>query len=136
MATAVLVLGAVSVSVTTQDRPDRVSGIITRTFSIVANTELGGDITCAVADGTPCFSFTVPGLELRLNGYTVTGKGDPVTGCGGAVTTGEVGITTTADPYHCRHLWRPNHYAFRWGLQEGVREDLKARASLADVARA
>jgi len=96
LATAVLVLGAVSVSVTTQDRPDRVSGTITRTFSIVANTELGGDITCAVADGTPCFSFAVPGIELRLNGYTVTGKGDPVTGCGGAVTTGEVGITTNA----------------------------------------
>ena len=52
LATAVLVLGAVSVGVTTQDRPDRVSGTITRTFSIVANTELGGDITCAVADGT------------------------------------------------------------------------------------
>ena len=58
LATAVLVLGVVSVSVTTQDRPDTVSGTITRTFSIVANTELTGDITCAVADGTPCFSFT------------------------------------------------------------------------------
>jgi hypothetical protein len=96
LATAVLVFGAVSVSVTTQDRPDRVSGTITRTFSIVANTGLGGDITCAVADGTPCFSFAVPGIQLRLNGYTVTGKGDPVTGCGGAVTTGEVGITTNS----------------------------------------
>jgi hypothetical protein len=96
LATAVLVLGAVGVSVSTQDRPDAVSGTITRTFSIVVNTQLTGDVTCAVADGTPCFSFAVPGVELRLNGYTMTGKGDPVTGCGGAVTPGEVGITTNA----------------------------------------
>jgi len=96
LATAVLVLGAVSVTVTTQSRPDAVSGTITRTFSIVANTEVTGDITCAVADGTPCLSFAAPGVELRLNGHTITGKGDPVTGCGGAVTNGEVGITTNA----------------------------------------
>ena len=96
LTTAVLVLAAVSVNVTTQSRPDTVSGTITRTFSIVANTDVTGDITCAVADGTPCLSFGAPGVELRLNGYTVTGKGDPVTGCGGAVTTGEVGITTNA----------------------------------------
>ena len=92
--TAVLVLVAVSVGVSSQSPSDTVSGTITRTFTIVANTQLTGDITCAVADGTPCLSFAVPGVELRLNGYTVTGKGDPVTGCGGAVTAGEVGITT------------------------------------------
>ena len=94
LVTAVLVLGAVTVNVTTQTRSDAVSGTITRTFSIVANTEVTGDITCAVADGTPCLSFAIPGVELRLNGYTITGKGDPVTGCGGVVTAGEVGITT------------------------------------------
>ena len=92
--TALLVVGGVSVGLTRQGRPDVVSGTISRTFSIVANTELAGDVTCNVADGTPCFSFAVPGVELRLNGYTVTGKGDPNTGCGGAVTAGEVGITT------------------------------------------
>src|SRR5688500_9668126 len=96
LASAVVVLGVVSVSVTSQGRPDAVSGTITRTFSIARNTPLTGDVTCAVADGTPCFSFAVPGVELRLSGYTVTGKGDPVTGCGGAVTPGEVGITTNA----------------------------------------
>lgn len=94
VATAVLVLGAVGVSVTTQGRSDAVAGTLTRTFSIVTNTELTGDITCAVADGTSCLSFAVPGVELRLNGFTITGKGDPVTGCGGSVTPGEVGITT------------------------------------------
>ncbi|HEX8031087.1 MAG TPA: hypothetical protein VF491_21615 [Vicinamibacterales bacterium] len=94
LVTALLVVGGVSVGLTRQGRPDVVSGTISRTFSIVANTELTGDVTCNVADGTPCFSFAVPGVELRLNGYTLTGKGDPTTGCGGAVTTGEVGITT------------------------------------------
>jgi hypothetical protein len=38
----------------------------------------------------------VPGVELRLNGYTITGKNDPVTGCGGAVTAGEIGVTSNA----------------------------------------
>ena len=92
--TALLIVGAVSVGLTRQARPDSVAGTITRTFSIVADTELTGDVTCDVANGTPCFSFTVPGVQLRLKGFTVTGKGDPITGCGGAVTAGEVGITT------------------------------------------
>ena len=96
LATTVLVFGVMSLGFTAQSRLDAVSGTLTRTFSIVANTDLTGDVTCAVADGTPCFSFAVPGVELRLNGYTVTGKGDPVTGCGGAVTTGEIGVTTNA----------------------------------------
>jgi hypothetical protein len=92
--TILLVVGAVAVGLTTQARPDSVSGTLTRTFQIVADTELTGDVSCAVADGTPCFAFAVPGVELRLNGYTVTGKGDTVTGCGGAVTAGEVGVST------------------------------------------
>ena len=96
LATAVLVLGAAAVGITTQSRPDTVSGTITRTFQIIANTEVTGDVTCAVPDGAPCLSFAVPDVELRLNGFTVTGRGDPVTGCGGAVTTGEVGVTTNA----------------------------------------
>lgn len=96
LATTLLVLGAVPVGFSMQSRPDAVSGTITRTFSIVANTQLTGDVTCAVADRTPCLSFTVPGVELRLNGFTITGKGDAITGCGGAVTPGEVGITTNA----------------------------------------
>jgi hypothetical protein len=92
--TGLLVVGAVAVGSTRQARPDSVSGTLTRTFQIVADTELTGDVSCAVADGTPCFVFAVPGVELRLNGYTITGKGDPVTACGGAVTAGEVGVST------------------------------------------
>jgi hypothetical protein len=92
--TALLIVGAVSVGLTRQGRPDSISGTITKTFSIVANTDLTGDVTCDVADGTPCFSFTVPDVELRFKGFTVTGKGNPTTGCGGTVTAGEVGVST------------------------------------------
>ena len=96
LATAILVLGTMTVGFTTQSRLDTVSGTLSRTFSIVADTGLTGDVTCAVADGTPCFSFAVPGVELKLNGYTITGKADAATGCGGAFTNGEAGITTAA----------------------------------------
>lgn len=94
LVTSLLVVGAAGVGSMTQARLDRVSGTLTRTYTIVADTELTGDVTCAVADGTPCLSFTVPGVGLRLNGFTVTGKGDPGTGCGGTPTTGEIGIST------------------------------------------
>jgi hypothetical protein len=74
---------------------DRVSGVLTATFVIVDNTDLIGDVRCDVANNTPCFSFGVPGVELRLNGFTITGKGDAVTGCAGATTTPlEIGVTT------------------------------------------
>lgn len=74
---------------------DRVSGTLTRTFVIVEDTELVGDVTCEVANATPCFSFGAPNLELRLNGFKISGRADAVTGCAGAATAGEVGVTTS-----------------------------------------
>jgi hypothetical protein len=56
---------------------------------MVVDTDLIGDVTCNVANATPCFSFGAPGIELRLNGFTITGRADAVTGCGGASTAGE-----------------------------------------------
>ena len=88
-----LVAGA-GAGATMQGRPDTVSGTITRTYTIVADTELTGDVSCDVAQGTPCFSFSVPGVELRLNGFAITGRADATTACGGTPTTGEVGVTT------------------------------------------
>lgn len=73
---------------------DRVSGSITRTYVIVEDTDLGGDVSRDVASNTPCFSFGASGVELRLNGFTMTGKGDAITGCGGVVFAGEFGVTT------------------------------------------
>ena len=61
---------------------------------MVEDTELAGDVTCNVANATPCFSFGAPNIELRLNGFTITGRADAVTGCAGASTAGEAGITT------------------------------------------
>lgn len=79
---------------------DRVSGTITRTYVIVEDTELVGDVTCAV-DGAPCFAFGAPDVELKLNGFTITGKADPATGCAGTLDpnragafSGETGVTT------------------------------------------
>jgi hypothetical protein len=91
--TAGLVLAAVVSAGVASLAEDRVSGLITRTYVIVEDTELSGDVTCDVT-GAACFSFGAPGVELRLNGYSITGKADPVTGCAGAVTAGEFGITT------------------------------------------
>ena len=73
---------------------DGVAGVITRTYTIVEDTDLTGEVTCQVANGTPCFAFGAPGVQLRLNGYTITGKAEPVTGCGGTLTAGEHGIST------------------------------------------
>lgn len=73
---------------------DQVSGLITRTFTIVEDTELTGDVVCQVAAGTPCFAFGASGVELRLNGFTITGPANPTTGCGGALILGEQGIST------------------------------------------
>jgi hypothetical protein len=73
---------------------DRVSGTLTRTFVIVEDTDLVGDVTCEVGNNTPCFSFAAANVELRLNGFTIAGRGDAVTGCGGTSAAGEAGVTT------------------------------------------
>jgi hypothetical protein len=74
---------------------DRVSGVVSRTFVIVEDTDLVGDVTCTV-EGAPCFSFGAPNAELRLNGFTITGRADATTGCAGASTTGEPGVFTNS----------------------------------------
>lgn len=33
-------------------------------------------------------------MDLRLNGFTITGQADPTTGCNGTTTTGEHGISS------------------------------------------
>jgi parallel beta-helix repeat protein len=70
---------------------DRVSGTLTSTYVIVEDTELAGDVTCNVGS-TPCFSFGTAGVVLRLNGYSITGRADPNTGCAGASFANEFGI--------------------------------------------
>ena len=88
---AAIVLTAASVSPAWA--VDRVSGTLTRTFTIVEDTELVGDVVCNVGS-SPCFSFGASNVELRLNGFTMTGQADATTGCGGAILPNEFGITT------------------------------------------
>ena len=91
---AVAVLAATLGFASTSLAADRISGNITRTYLIVEDTDLIGDVTCDVGNNTPCFSFSAANVELRLNGFTVTGRGDAITGCGGAAFNGEAGVTT------------------------------------------
>ena len=73
---------------------DEVSGVLTRTYTIVEHTELTGDVVCDVAAGTPCFTFGASNVQLRLNGFTITGKADPNIGCGGTLIAGEHGVAS------------------------------------------
>ena len=74
---------------------DEVRGVITRTYMIVEDTDLIGNVVCDVAPNTACFAFGARGVELRLNGFTITGKADAAVGCGGgAFVNGEIGIST------------------------------------------
>jgi hypothetical protein len=72
---------------------DQVSGRITRTYMLVEDTVLVGNVTCDV-ENAPCFSFGAPGIELRLNGFSITGRADAVTGCNGASFPNETGVFT------------------------------------------
>jgi hypothetical protein len=90
---AIYTLALISFLETTAWAAHEVSGTLTRTYVIVEDTDLVGDVTCDVGS-SPCFSFGASGVELRLNGFTITGTADPVTGCGGANFPNEVGITT------------------------------------------
>ena len=91
---ALAVLAATFSLASTALAADRISGPITRTYMIVEDTDLIGDVTCDVGNNTPCFSFGAANVELRLNGFSITGRGDAVTGCGGAAFNGEAGVTT------------------------------------------
>jgi hypothetical protein len=68
-----------------------ISGTITATLTIMDNSRLVDDVTCTVS-GAPCIAFGGSGLTLDLNGFSMTGLGDPQTGCGGSATGNEHGI--------------------------------------------
>lgn len=63
-----------------------ISGTISATLTIMDNSSLVGDVTCAVT-GAPCIAFGASGLTLELNGYTVTGQADVQMTCSGGPTT-------------------------------------------------
>jgi hypothetical protein len=69
----------------------KISGTISSTLSVSEDSDLVGDVTCKVT-GAPCISIDAPQVTLRLNAFTITGQGDPQTGCSGAATANEIGI--------------------------------------------
>lgn len=94
--TRVAVAGLLAASLTLSARvahADDISGLITSTRTILQDSRLVGDVTCTVT-GAPCIAFGAPRIELRLNGFTITGQADPITACGGVITANEHGITT------------------------------------------
>ncbi|MBZ5619893.1 MAG: hypothetical protein LAQ69_14395 [Acidobacteriia bacterium] len=72
-------------------RATDIGGVISATLTITADSRLVDDVTCTVT-GAPCIAFGASGLTLDLNGFSLTGRGDPQTGCSGASTAGEIGI--------------------------------------------
>ncbi len=64
---------------------DDISGTISTTKVIYNDSELSGDVTCAVPltnpGANPCISFGADHISLRLNGHTITGPVTPPTGC-------------------------------------------------------
>ena len=80
---AMLVFGA-SLGVTAGAQPaTELSGTISATLTITRDARLVGDVTCTVV-GAPCIQIGASGVTLRLEGFSITGQADPVTGCGGA----------------------------------------------------
>lgn len=70
-----------------------ISGIISSTRTIRESSRLVGDVTCTVT-GAPCIVFGNSHIDLRLNGFTMTGQADATTGCNGGATANEMGIST------------------------------------------
>ena len=68
-----------------------ISGTISTTLTIIDDSRLVGDVNCTVS-GAPCIVIGAPNITLDLNGYTVTGLSDPVTGCSGSAVASEIGI--------------------------------------------
>jgi len=61
------------------------SGTISSTVTILDDSRLVGDVTCAVplalAGANPCIAFGADHIKLRLNGHTITGPVNPPAGC-------------------------------------------------------
>ena len=70
---------------------ETISGTITATRTITQNARLTGDVTCSV-NAAPCIQLGAPSITLNLSGFTITGLGDPSTGCQGYNVGTEQGI--------------------------------------------
>jgi hypothetical protein len=57
-----------------------ISGTISQTLTIYDDSELVGSVICTVVD-LPCLQFGAPGITLKLNGFTITGRANPPNEC-------------------------------------------------------
>ena len=89
---AVLVAAAPVLSARAAAAED-IRGVIARRMVLSEDARLVGDLTCRV-EGASCIAFGAPGIQLDLNGFTITGLADASTGCGGAQVANEFGIGT------------------------------------------
>jgi len=71
-------VGAALLLSTSAATAEDISGLITSTRTIREDSRLVGEVTCTVT-GAPCIQFGSPHIELRLNGFTMTGQADPAT---------------------------------------------------------
>jgi parallel beta-helix repeat protein len=66
-------------------RATDLKGTITNTVTIFDNSQLVGDVKCAVPltlnGANPCIAFGTDHIKLRLNGHTITGGITPPTNC-------------------------------------------------------
>jgi parallel beta-helix repeat protein len=68
-----------------------IKGTISSTLTITETSQLVDNVTCTV-NVAACIAFGAPGIALKLNGFTMTGQADAVTGCAGGQVAGEHGI--------------------------------------------
>lgn len=69
-----------------------IGGTVSSTLTITEDSQLVDDVTCTVTGGA-CIVIGAANITLELNGFTMTGQGDPKTACAGGATANEFGIS-------------------------------------------
>lgn len=69
-----------------------IRGTISTTLTLTEDSQLVGDVICTVSGAAPCIAFGASGISLKLQGFSITGQADPVTGCAGTPTPDQDGI--------------------------------------------
>src|SRR5262245_46041684 len=69
-------------------RAEDIGGTITATKIIIEDSRLVADVTCTTTTG-PCIQFGAPNITLRLNGFTITGPGNPDNSAACDATSGQ-----------------------------------------------
>ena len=89
--TACALLGGLLLAAAPRAAAEDISGVILKPLVLSENTRLVGDVTCDVT-GAACIAFGAPDIALDLNGFAISGRSDPNTGCKGASVAAETGV--------------------------------------------